>query len=151
MRFNVSSNTYVDNDLPAWGYGFLVVVFCDGLWLGLVSTRSCLGVYNEHFKNTGASPQPWTVAFCVVAYACLATSAALAFVAVDAAEAFSAGCVVGLWVFGAFNITMFAMAPPTPPRVMSNYPPATALVDTVYGALATGLLLLVQHSARTQL
>jgi hypothetical protein len=109
-------------------------------------TRRFVTVYDKYFDAIGATPKRTVAALCILAYAVLAATAAVVFVADDWRNAMAAGCVAGAWVFGAFNITMLAMTPSR--SAVSNYPPVAFVCDVLYGTCATSLLFLAQHAAR---
>jgi len=170
MRFSVTDDADAPHDFYAWLFGLLAVVCSDSLWL-FALTKQCgetttwRNVYKKYFnKIDRGAPEPIVAVVCLVAYALLASTAALTFVAIDAPHAAAAGAVVGVWVFGAFNITMFVMVPPQKRGhnyednddaecddcldAYTTYPWSTALCDVLYGTGATALLFYVQHNAR---
>lgn len=152
MRFYVDSGALTREDAHAFLIGIACAVLLDFAWLGIV-TRYFIPVYDRYFDAISIRPKPVVAIVCAVAYATLASACAMVFVAKTPGDAMAAGALVGVWVFGAYNITMVAMTPTNSSTSsntcsVSSYPMLAVFIDTAYGTFATSMLFFAQHTVR---
>jgi uncharacterized membrane protein len=131
----------IDSGVPGYGGKFIValIVFiaCDAVWLRL-ATGLCCEIYpiedmsREQQEHTRRRTVP-----AVVLNGLLASLITPIFVADTSAEAASLGALLGLLVFGCFNIVEYAL--------WSKWTVTTALADTAYGAVVYALALAMQQ------
>jgi uncharacterized membrane protein len=116
-------------------FGFFFILFCDLLWLGVLS--NWLGIYRPYIEQEDNSVTRMTVG--LLSYAALAGGVSCVVVADSAGLAACGGALIGLWVFGAYNITTWA-------TTSGRYTITIALCDTAYGVLTTAALFASQHA-----
>ena len=130
MQF-VIHNAVPDAYAFKWVLGLVVFLALDSLWF------SCMYglLYRE---GTTDKRNTAIMGICMVLYAITASAILATFVTSSSSEALATGSVLGILVFGTFNITTIA--------INSKWPLSTAIVDTLYGTSAWVAVALVQYS-----
>jgi len=147
--------------------GLVFLVCVDSMWLYCCYKRVYEGYYDSldreragatgnderHANSETPKQKTWTIVH-IVLYAVLASFVASQFEYDAPLNAMLGGCLLGLYVFGAFNVTMHAMSRKDKKgdsnRLCCYMPPAhyslsTALCDATYGTVVTGFLHVLCH------
>ena len=130
-----------DEGVPGyWGkfiVGLVVFLSCDGTWLKLATGRCC-SVYpmEEQSREESEHTRRRTVPAVLIS-GCLASLITPVFVADTAAEAAALGSLLGLLVFGTFNVVEWAL--------WSKWSVRTGLLDSAYGIVVYAISLAMQY------
>lgn len=123
---------------PAVLFCSVAILFCmDLLWIGFIGKR-VYARYNEWMNNMEIAPSKLMVVSAIAAYAIVASAVSSTIHAQTPGLAFGLGCLIGLWVFSAYNITTYAVT-------SGEYPGVSVAGDMIYGILTCGFLFFVQH------